>query len=499
MAKPGHQERVGERNSEFAPVRRKRLHILYLINDLLHHTKHHSEEMTVHANVSESLRPFLLDLVRAAATHDASVYSKQNRRINVLLDIWGKSNYFQSSFIAALHEQTTKVGKADHAGSGELAVDTNGKNCNMEDLDRGNGDAPFLMPATHGDSSAPYYDLPAANMMAQIIPNLPDPIKPQFLKPLQFTPGPADPSLVIAMKDFLKDVDILYGDKDDTREAVLVDVDEFGRIISRDGTTGEVVEVESYYGWSKTFCEKMQRKKIGKQDDSWSRGRSESFDRIQSPRKRRRHMSSQSSRSRSHTRSRSTSRYDRRSSPSKLQKYPRMRSRSRSITTSRSPPFRRRDSRSHSRSKSYSPPRPLQTQQPFLQPVPPPQPHLQGQPPPPLPFPNPFPHGIPLGPDGLPLPPPPPPNYTGPWPPPPPPLGPNGAPFVPPGLFVPPPPPPHMHGQHQGYAQPGLHAMRNPGMQPTYGPGNNRGGSRNGQRGGQQYDGMGRGNWGGRG
>ena len=166
---------------------------------------------------------------------------------------------------------------------------------------------------------------------------------------------------------------------------------------------------DSYYGWSRPFCEKMKARRKGPPQDDGPRGRGRS-----------RSWSSRS-RSSSHTPSRSRS-------PRKRQRY---RSRSRSSSRGEqlqrgglgAPPTRQEPkSRSGSPLPSYGsstnpnePPHPDGNRQGPSHAPPPPPPPFGGMDPriahlPPPPF----------GPNGLPVPPPRPPNWSGPWPPPPP-------------------------------------------------------------------------------
>ncbi|MCJ1380740.1 hypothetical protein MMC17_003848 [Xylographa soralifera] len=413
--------------------RRKQLHVLYLVNDLLHHTKYHKGSPSASSVVTSTLHPFLSKLVEAASAYDAVGYSKQQQRISKLLDEWEKQDYYSYSEIEKLRDIATSAarGTIENGQAEPLMVDipVNGEG-------KIKAEAPFMMPASHGDPSAPYYELPAGNMMPHIIPNSATPINQHILKPLQFLAGPANESLAIAVKDFLEDVGKLYGQELVEEEGMSVDIDELGQTVLRD-EVGETVANEAYYGWSKAFCEKMKLRRSGKIIPK-SRGRSDSLDGSQSPRKRRRYSSSGDSQSRS--RSRPNQRRQDSYSPS--------RNRLRSRTRSQSPPprFGKRLA-SRSRSRSYSPPGDLLSTKDYLpvQPARPlgqfhSQPHAASSTPP-LPFPIPFPQGIPLGPHGMPIPPPPPPNYSGVWPPPPPPISPNSGPFQAPP-FVPPPPPP---------------------------------------------------------
>lgn len=262
--------------------------------------------------------------------------------------------------------------------------------------------------------------------MPHIMPNSTVPINTQLMKPLQFVAGPAEPSLASAMKDFLDDVERIYDPSltmhDD--EGIVADIDDMGQAVRKDEQTGEVLNGETYYGWSRDFCERMKkRKREGppKEDDQDSRGRSESHSRSVSrngsQRKRRRYSES---RSRSRSYSRSLSR-------------PRLGASARRRTSnsfSRSPPLRPRPAsprRAFERDeRNQTPPQQLR---PPPQPFPPAPPAALSS----SPF-NPgfnAPFGLDL--NGLPLPPPRPAGWQGPWPPmpPPPPQAMPGMPPVP--------------------------------------------------------------------
>ncbi|PGH11909.1 hypothetical protein AJ79_04601 [Helicocarpus griseus UAMH5409] len=420
--------------------KRKRLHILYLLNDLLHHTKYHEQTTSAFSNLSGSLQPVLVELISLAASYSREKNPKHHKRLGDLLDLWSTNNYYSSDYINKLREAAENSSSPDALNSKDAPKDSTSEPPNKL-VSR---DAPYVMPATHGDPSAPYHELPAGNLMPHIIPNSTTPIRPQAVKPLQFLAGPADDSLVTAVKNFFKDVDHIYNSNEDALdEGRVVELDELGQVIMRDEVTGEIVDGETYYGWSRSFCEKMKKRrdgKLGSRSPSRSRSRSRSY----SARKRRRYSDSISSDDRGRSRSRDSSISRRRS---RSRSYSDSISRSRSRTAPK--PLVR--ARSGSRSRSYSPHPssaarfpPAQQNSPFpLQGVVPPIP-----PPPPMPYPfngsqqfsPPPPPPIP-GPGGMFIPPPPPkpPGYHGPWPPPPPP------PSQHPGAAPPFPPPPPMN------------------------------------------------------
>ena len=345
--------------------------------------------------------------------------------------------------------------------------------------------------------------------MPHIIPNSSAPIIPQLVKPMQFVAGPADENLAMAMREFLQDAESLYSTGVEEGKDVVMEIDELGQPAIRDEITGEPIEGEGYYGWSRAFCEKMKKRR-----------RNGNAEQDTSPPTRRRHNHSESSRSPSQSPSRSRSRS--RSRTKNIMRSVRKRSYSSSRSSSRSrqriqtsknnrPSSRRRALPGRrSRSRSYSPVRavPVVAAHPHAPLMP--QTQMLFSAPPPLP--NSF-SGMPLGSNG-PTPPPPPPNYKGPWPPPPPPLPPQmQSPFsavqaghYPPfSALVPPPPPPHPPPPADPRAQGSFQQQYDPISQQAQSPqatgvwppqqGNNIGRGAYGARGGSQSGRGYRGGW----
>ncbi|KAK5018154.1 hypothetical protein LTR39_001145 [Cryomyces antarcticus] len=431
--------------------KRRGLHILYVVNDLLHATKYHGTAPYAHTSLTSNLQPHLMDLVGSAASCELSNNGKIHQRIAELLDHWERKGYYVQEYCKKMHIAASASRAAPHGSSSTEAGGQGAAAPSGNTASKGK-DAPFVMPATHGDRSIPWYDLPAGNMMPHMVPNSPIPINTRIMQPLQFTAGPADEKLVSAVKDLLKEVESIYDSTHQLDEGIVADIDEMGQPMILDADSGELVPGNGYYGWSRTFCERMRRRmREGPTGNDGGRGRSRSGSRSRSssPRKRRRYSSSISSRSRSGTRHRSgdQSRSRSPSMPASGRSYrrngdtrSRSPSRARSLSRSNPPqrPYRSLRSRSKSRSRDRSSPRhisfsntpvgPSGGQQ--LPPGPPVPPMTQtfphGSPPafpplPQLPFPNQFGQGFPV----MAVPPPPPPNYNGQWPPPPPPPPPS--------------------------------------------------------------------------
>ncbi|KAL8726029.1 MAG: hypothetical protein Q9166_006974 [cf. Caloplaca sp. 2 TL-2023] len=399
--------------------RSRQLHILYLLHDFLHHSRFHGAGLADSLSINRTLEPYISQLVTLAATHDPNNHMQHFIKLNDLIDIWNEADYFPSSVVAALRETVTNASISSILSKG-----------NIEPSEASNGpielgigehkEAPYIMPSSHGDASAPFYDLPAGNLMPHIIPNSSAPINPQMVKPLQFRAGPADEKLARAVKAFLQEVNIIYGSKSPQERFQKLNIDELGQTVVLNDTSQESPASEGYYGWSKMFCEKMKLRNSG--DHNVTSPPYYSTAQHLHKRARRSHSNSDRSRSRSASTSQSTSssgetgrirrrpgNSDPRSrSPSRV-RHSYLDRKSRRVPQAKFGPSR-------SRSMSYSPPdvaasqrldgRPENTlmsgsaHDQVLHAAPPPPAFMQ--------------QGL-LGPGQIPIPPPPPPDYSGPW------------------------------------------------------------------------------------
>ncbi|TAQ86757.1 hypothetical protein B7494_g4921 [Chlorociboria aeruginascens] len=233
-------------------VKRKRIHILYIINDILHHAKYRSKD----ASVSSKLQPILESLFGSASSFKG--HPRHYAKILDLLEIWQDKNYYSKEYIAKLREVSKNASElggysdADSRTSDKLHQDPTAKTTKS---------VSYIMPANHGDGSTPWFDLPAGNLMPHIVPNSARPINPDMIKPLQLRAGPADENLVQAVKSLLDDVSIIFGSETYQNEKTSWDIDELGQQIVLDEITGDIIEGEGYYGWSRNFCEKMKKRR----------------------------------------------------------------------------------------------------------------------------------------------------------------------------------------------------------------------------------------------
>ncbi|KAJ5575647.1 RNA polymerase II large subunit CTD [Penicillium sp. DV-2018c] len=233
--------------------KRRRLHILYLLNDILHHCKYHLDTTAAFSTVTGSLQPHIVNLVGHAAAFDRQKNPRLRRRLDTLLDIWSEHKYFHPDLVSKLREVVISTAAVGFTPSVDDIADAEDKKVGKEE--------PWIMPAIHGDSSTPWYDLPAGCWLPHIIPNKTIPIRPADIKPVRVQPGPASPRLINAVKESIEYANRLY-DSENPLDDVTKDLD----------ALGQVVNGERYYGWSVEFCEKI--KKDAEDSSTGSRSRS---------------------------------------------------------------------------------------------------------------------------------------------------------------------------------------------------------------------------------
>ncbi|KAL8402257.1 hypothetical protein RB596_008860 [Gaeumannomyces avenae] len=258
-------------------AKRKRLHLLYIISDVLHHTRTVDKNDTFAAGLEQTL---------PAIFKSASSFSKSPKHIKKLHDLvslWEERSYLLSPEIPA------KLREAIAAGSAAIS------SSNVAEADGQRGgkaggapapakEAPFLLPSTHGDPSTAWYDLPAANWLHVLEPNSTRAVDPARIKPLELNPGAADVHLVEAVKSLLADVDRQYssdvgviGAADENDPSV--SIDQMGERVELDEITGKILGGTTYYGWSRDFCLKMKaRRKQGRAGGRGGGSRSRSRD-----------------------------------------------------------------------------------------------------------------------------------------------------------------------------------------------------------------------------
>ncbi|KAF3770982.1 hypothetical protein M406DRAFT_246754, partial [Cryphonectria parasitica EP155] len=206
-------------------AKRRRLHFLYILNDVFFHVKNRTQDRSF----LDELAPLLPALFKSAAAF--TNVPKHEKKLLDLIQLWQQQEYFPDPLVDQLRAAVAEGPKSTKSepGGGDVAQ----KTTTVSSASR--RDAPYILPSMHGDPSAPWYDLPAANWLPLIEPNSTRPMNPSMIKPLQLASGPADKNLVEAVKKLLGDVDKIYSK--DVRldgDASVVDISQMGEIIERD-------------------------------------------------------------------------------------------------------------------------------------------------------------------------------------------------------------------------------------------------------------------------
>ncbi|TGJ76428.1 hypothetical protein E0Z10_g10879 [Xylaria hypoxylon] len=208
--------------------KRKRLHLLYILNDALYQAHLRDQNTSFAVNLELALP----SLVQSAAAFPNSL--KHTKKLLDLVDLWQEHQYCQPDVINKLR-QIVRDGPHSQDSVTPLDGSTNGSANTSTRLPK---DAPFIMPTIHGDASSPWYDLPAANWLPVMEPNSTRPMNPEMIRPLRFASGPVDKQLIKAVQDLLADVDRIY-----SKECVVdstEDIDQMGQRVVLDEITGEV-------------------------------------------------------------------------------------------------------------------------------------------------------------------------------------------------------------------------------------------------------------------
>ncbi|KHN95631.1 uncharacterized protein MAM_06472 [Metarhizium album ARSEF 1941] len=200
-------------------TKRRRLHVLYIVNDVLHHAARLGNQ-----DFRAAVEAYLPPLVSSAASFDKC--PKHIKKIQDLISLWKSKQYSAEAVIPKLQEAL--------AGSSTLAT-PQPVNPSLQ-LAK---EAPFTLPSFHGDSSTAWYDLPAATWLPHLVANSTKPMLPDLIRPVQLAPGPADRAITAAVKSLLADAERLFSRDRRPDDNAHVDVNEMGERIILDEMTGE--------------------------------------------------------------------------------------------------------------------------------------------------------------------------------------------------------------------------------------------------------------------
>ncbi|KAL6807412.1 hypothetical protein GGI42DRAFT_341480 [Trichoderma sp. SZMC 28013] len=219
-----------ENDGKRPSTKRRRLHLLYIANDVLYHAVVRQSNR----KLGEAWAGILPAMIGNAAAFDNC--PKHKSKLSELIKLWEDKAYFSPEVVAQLRTALSN-------GSAEItAVNLELSESSLK-LAK---DAPYILPSFHGDASVPW------------------PMIPDQVRPIQLAAGPAEKRVVDAVKTLLKDADYIYSKDSDPGDDLHTGYSEMGERIILDEITGEVIGGESYYGWSRQFCELAAKVKIKK-------------------------------------------------------------------------------------------------------------------------------------------------------------------------------------------------------------------------------------------
>ena len=212
--------------------KRKRLHILYLLDDLIAHA-HDRQPMLL-----QHLEDSLLQLTTLAGTFNHAAYPKHHRKLVALWSAWDSKSIPEQLMLRIRHA---------HAAA---AAESTPKDA-VADLPT--IEAPWIMPPKHGVDTLPWCDQPAGAFLNALTPGDQTPIDGCDVVPVSLTSGSADEETVNAVRNLIKAVEDDYSGIDFDLTKV-VEFDEIGQPLFMDPDTGEKRGRGDYYGWSEEYA-----------------------------------------------------------------------------------------------------------------------------------------------------------------------------------------------------------------------------------------------------
>ena len=242
-----HSAGKGERTCSGPSSQRQCIHILYMLHDVLHDLQRHQSAAQNALELAQTVQPCLKALVRLASAADYSS-DVHTSKLFELFALWRVEQYLEPNALLELQEI------AQHSENAVRVID----NAQAESDTDPSPTTPLLMPASHGDAFMPFHDLPAATMIPYIIPNSAQPLDPHLIKPLHLVPGLATKAMSQHLRDLLAEGERMYSADSPSTTRVNSDIDPLGQFVEVDRTEVLESKVDSYYGWSRQFCQMMK-------------------------------------------------------------------------------------------------------------------------------------------------------------------------------------------------------------------------------------------------
>ncbi|KAF2179846.1 hypothetical protein K469DRAFT_594247, partial [Zopfia rhizophila CBS 207.26] len=188
-------------------VNGRRLRLLFIVYDTLHHDKFHTGSR---GSFATDIQQYIPALVKLAASAILVKGSGLEEKFFSVLRGFERSHFWGINFTLSTRDEAHTA----------LALAQNSEQ---------KPKVQYTLPQRHGDTKTAWYNLPVGNTLHHLLRNPDEPIPVNALRPVNFQAGPADPELVRDVDNFMEDVERMYNHERDEEEAV--DFDELGQEI----------------------------------------------------------------------------------------------------------------------------------------------------------------------------------------------------------------------------------------------------------------------------
>ncbi|RYF34170.1 MAG: hypothetical protein EOO38_29675, partial [Cytophagaceae bacterium] len=217
---------------------------MLIVNDVLHTEKYHQRSTAKPGIFSKESGSFIPELVGLAAACICEKESQAEAKLRGILNYWAVNVLVSTDDLKAVRE------RADEA----LLVAQGGTPLRKRN---------YLLPEYHGDRNAPWYDLPAAYMLDQMIIKPNRPIDPRRIKVAKLDKKPVSLHVRKLLDNYFENIDLKYvptGDNPtgETHKYRLW-LDPMGQLVKQNKESGETNTVCNGYGWSTKLCQDMQK------------------------------------------------------------------------------------------------------------------------------------------------------------------------------------------------------------------------------------------------
>lgn len=226
---------------------RNRLDLIFVVNDALHTDKHHRNSAAKHSFLGIELLPHILELVELAALCAVEKSSQVEQKLRAIISFWVLNQLVSKETYRSLRERADET----------LLLAQGGTPVRKRN---------YLLPEYHGDRTAPWYELPAAYMLDQMIKQPNCPLDPHRIKVTRFDKKPVSTHVRKLLDNYFENIDLKHTPTGDNptgeTEKYNLWLDPMGQLVKREKETGETTTGVNGYGWSMKFCQDMQKEGV---------------------------------------------------------------------------------------------------------------------------------------------------------------------------------------------------------------------------------------------